>query len=211
MDPSKASAPPSGWNHDDKAGMAHPPPPYQDQHPYPGAYPSPGAVHPQGAYYPPGPGGPPAGVHMGQPYPQAQYPQGQYPQGQYPQGQYPQGQYPQGQYPQGQYPQGQYPQGQYTQGNTVMVQPTTVFVTNSPLPHPVPDYLGYSIFNLLCCCLPLGIAALIFSISTREANSHGDRLTAEKNSQTARKLNHAALALGLIITATVIIFYVIGH
>lgn len=181
MDPSKSSAPPPGWNHDDKAGLAHPPPPYQDhlQYPNPGAYP--GAVPPQGAYYPPGPGGPPAGVHMGQPYPQ-------------------------GQYPQGQYPQGQYPQGQYNQGNTVMVQPTTVYVTHSPLINPVPDYLVYSIFTMLCCCLPLGIAALIYSISTREANSQGNRPMAEKNSQTARKLNHAALGIGL----TIIILYIVS-
>ncbi|KAG5271619.1 hypothetical protein AALO_G00182050 [Alosa alosa] len=184
MDPS--SAPPPGWNHDDKAGMAHLPPPKQDhlQYPNPGAYPPPGAMPPQGAYYPPGPGGPPA-VHMGQPYPQ-------------------------GQYPQGQYPQGQYPQGQYPQGNTVMVQPTTVYVTHSPLINPVSDYLGYSIFTMLCCCFPLGIAALIFSISTRDANSQGNRPMAEKNSQTARKLNHAGLGIGLTFTIIIFILYIIG-
>ncbi|XP_012673460.2 protein lifeguard 1-like [Clupea harengus] len=182
MDPSKASAPPPGWNHDDKAGMTYPPPPYQDhpQYPNPGAYPPPGAMPPQGAYYPPGPGGPPQAAPMGQPYPQGQYHQGQ------------------------PYPQGQYPQGQYPHGATVMVQPT-VFVTHSPLVNPVSDYLGYSIFTMLCCCLPLGIAALIFSISTREANSQGNRQMAEKNSQTARKLNHAALGIGL----TIIILYIV--
>lgn len=125
MDPSKASAPPPGWNPDDKAGMA--PPPYQDhpQYPYPGAYQPPA----QGAYYPPGP----AGTPTGQPYPQGQYP-------------------------------GQFPPGQYPQGATVMVQPT-VYVTHTPLVNPAPDYLAYSIFTLICCCLPLGIAALVYSVS----------------------------------------------
>ncbi|TRY81735.1 hypothetical protein DNTS_003822 [Danionella cerebrum] len=42
----------------------------------------------------------------------------------------------------------------------VTVQPA-VRVTTAPLP----DYLCYSIFTMICCCLPLGLAALIFSIS----------------------------------------------
>ncbi|XP_063055519.1 uncharacterized protein LOC134449487 [Engraulis encrasicolus] len=167
MDPSKASAPPPGWNPDDKSSMAYPPPPpYQDHPQYPGAYPAPGAM-------------PMAGAPMGQPYPQGQYPPGQYPQGQYPQ-----------------------------QGATVMVQPA-VYVTHSPLLNPVPDYLGYSIFTMLCCCLPLGIAALIFSISTRDANSSGNRVMAEKNSSTARKLNHAGLGIGLTIMTLYIVASVV--
>uniref|UniRef100_A0A3Q4H7L2 Uncharacterized protein n=1 Tax=Neolamprologus brichardi TaxID=32507 RepID=A0A3Q4H7L2_NEOBR len=68
----------------------------------------------------------------------------------------------------------------------------TASVTN-----PVNDYLGYSIFTMLCCCLPLGIAALVFSISTREANHVGDRMSAERSSRTARTLNHVALGLGI--------------
>uniref|UniRef100_A0A9J7XAH2 Si:dkey-33i11.9 n=2 Tax=Cyprinus carpio TaxID=7962 RepID=A0A9J7XAH2_CYPCA len=61
-------------------------------------------------------------------------------------------------------PQGPYTQGPYPGQPVVTVQPA-VFVTAAPLADPVPDYLGYSIFTMLCCCLPLGIAALIYSIS----------------------------------------------
>nr|XP_015804964.2 proline-rich transmembrane protein 1 [Nothobranchius furzeri]XP_054596626.1 proline-rich transmembrane protein 1 [Nothobranchius furzeri] len=88
----------------------------------------------------------------------------------------------------------QYP----AQPGMVTVQPT-VYVTRGPLEveNPVNDYMGYSIFTLLCCCLPLGIAALIYSISAREANHSGDRMAAERNSWTARTLNHVALGLGL--------------
>jgi len=70
-------------------------------------------------------------------------------------------------YPAGQtYPAGQpYPVGQpYGPPGTVVVQPT-VFVTRTALTQPASDYLGYSIFTMLCCCLPLGIAALIYSVS----------------------------------------------
>ncbi len=61
-------------------------------------------------------------------------------------------------------PQGLYAQGPYP-GQTVLTVQPAVFVTAAPLTDPVPDYLAYSIFTMLCCCLPLGIAALIYSIS----------------------------------------------
>lgn len=86
----------------------------------------------------------------------------------------------------------QYP----AQPGAVTVQPT-VFVSTTPLANPVNDYLSYSIFTMLCCCLPIGIAALIYSISTQQANQIGDRMTAERNSRTARTLNHVALGLGI--------------
>ncbi|PWA33573.1 hypothetical protein CCH79_00007423 [Gambusia affinis] len=64
------------------------------------------------------------------------------------------------------YNQQAYPQGhQYLgQPGPVVMQPT-VYVTQGPLTNPVNDYMGYSIFTMICCCLPLGIAALIYSIS----------------------------------------------
>jgi len=61
-------------------------------------------------------------------------------------------------------PQGPHAQGPYPGQSVVTMQPT-VFVTAAPLADPVPDYLCYSIFTMLCCCLPLGIAALVYSWS----------------------------------------------
>uniref|UniRef100_A0A8B9GZG9 Uncharacterized protein n=1 Tax=Astyanax mexicanus TaxID=7994 RepID=A0A8B9GZG9_ASTMX len=58
-------------------------------------------------------------------------------------------------------------QGPYTDQPSVMVQPT-VYVTSGPLAQPLPDYLGYSIFTMLCCCLPLGVAALVYSINVSD-------------------------------------------
>lgn len=59
---------------------------------------------------------------------------------------------------------GPYGQGPYPGHPAVTVQPS-VYLTNTPLAYPLPDYLLYSIFNLLCCCFPLGIVALIYSIN----------------------------------------------
>ena len=89
---------------------------------------------------------------------------------QYPQGYSaaPQGYGPPPQNAYGQQPFPMSPGQQYpAQPGSVMVQPT-VFVHRAPLAQPVNDYLGYSIFTMLCCCLPLGVAALIYSISVSE-------------------------------------------
>ncbi|XP_067255224.1 proline rich transmembrane protein 1B-like [Chanodichthys erythropterus] len=101
-------------------------------------------------------------------------------------------------------PQGPYVQGQYPGQSVVTVQPA-VFVTAAPLANPEPDYLCYSIFTMFCCCLFLGFAALVFSWSTRNANFSGQRALAEKNSKTARTLNHVALAVGLVFLVVFII------
>ncbi|MBN3276956.1 SYN1L protein, partial [Polyodon spathula] len=91
--------------------------------------------------------------------------------------------------------QGQHPMGQ---GPAVTVQPA-IYLQRAPLEYPMPDYLGYSIFTMLCCCLPLGIAALIYSISTRDANNMGNAELAKKNSRLARNLNHTGLGIGIAI------------
>ncbi|KAJ1132449.1 hypothetical protein NDU88_010760 [Pleurodeles waltl] len=82
--------------------------------------------------------------------------------------------------------------------------PIDVTVTHTTLVTPVlvapePDYLGYSIFNLICCCLPLGIVALIYSLKTQDCNARGDLLGARQNSQTARTMNRIAFFLGFTI------------
>ncbi|XP_026544010.1 synapse differentiation-inducing gene protein 1-like [Notechis scutatus] len=79
-----------------------------------------------------------------------------------------------------------------------------------PILQPVPftpasDYLVYSIFTMLCCCLPLGVAALVYSIQTREANHEENSTTAQRSSRMARILAHSALGVGI----GVIILYVI--
>ncbi|KAF4102820.1 trafficking regulator of GLUT4 1-like [Onychostoma macrolepis] len=104
-------------------------------------------------------------------------------------------------------PQGPYVQGLYP-GQTVVMQPS-VFVTATPLADPVSNYLAYSIFTMLCCCLPLGIAALIYSISTRDANYSGQRELAEKNSKTALILNHIGLGIGLVFIVVIIIIQIV--
>ncbi|KAF7226343.1 interferon-induced transmembrane protein 1 [Nothobranchius furzeri] len=105
------------------------------------------------------------------------------------------------------YGQPQYPMGEPYSGQPGIITVQPVITVTQPLAIPVNDYLGFSIFTLLCCCLPLGIAALIYSISAREANSRGNRPAAERYSSTAKTLNLVALILGVlaIISSVVII------
>ncbi|KAI5611886.1 dispanin subfamily A member 2b-like [Silurus asotus] len=118
---------------------------------------------------------------------------------------------PQGVYPQipgyGSAPYGSQP---YPGQAAVTVQPTIYMTSATTHINPVPDYLGYSIFTMLCCCLPLGIAALIYSINTRDANMVGNRDMAMRNSRVSRLLNNIALGLGLAAYIVSIILFIIS-
>ncbi|KAF4113555.1 proline rich transmembrane protein 1B-like [Onychostoma macrolepis] len=73
-----------------------------------------------------------------------------------------------------------------------------------------PTYLAWSIFNTFCCCLPLGIAAIIYSCRADNANSLGDAGKAQESSRIAKNLNIASLVFGLIGLIMVIVMLVIG-
>ncbi|KAA0702535.1 hypothetical protein E1301_Tti011172 [Triplophysa tibetana] len=102
-------------------------------------------------------------------------------------------------------PQAQYSQVAYQGQVPVTLQPM-VYANPTPLARPMPDYMCYSIFTLLCCCLPLGIVALVNSVSTRNANISGQHLLAEKSSRNARNWNHAALIFGIIILGLYLVY-----
>ncbi|XP_052425481.1 proline rich transmembrane protein 1B-like [Carassius gibelio] len=110
---------------------------------------------------------------------------------------------PQGQYVHQSYPgMAVYPQAAYDGQTGVTVQPTMFM---APLLMAAPDYLGYSIFTMLFCCLPLGIAAVVYSCYTRDANLAGQREIAMSHSRAAFILNNVALGIGLTITAVSLI------
>ncbi|RXN07930.1 synapse differentiation-inducing gene protein 1-like [Labeo rohita] len=87
-----------------------------------------------------------------------------------------------------------YPQVAYVGQTGMIIKPTVVVM---PMVAAAPDYIFYSIFTMLCCCLPLGIAAVVFSCNTRNANLAGQRELAMSSSKVAFILNNVALGLGL--------------
>ncbi|KAG9467279.1 hypothetical protein GDO78_015255 [Eleutherodactylus coqui] len=73
------------------------------------------------------------------------------------------------------------------------------------------DYLGWSIFSLLCCFCPIGLAALIFSLKSRDASNQNDADSAVKHSRTAFSLNIAALVVGIIVLIIAIVFFFVAR
>ncbi|XP_060639830.1 proline rich transmembrane protein 1B-like [Anolis sagrei] len=75
--------------------------------------------------------------------------------------------------------------------------PQAVFITPVQ-PTYVPDYLAYSIFTMLCCCVPLGIVAFVYSMLTRAAVGAGDTTVARTNSRRALFYANLAVLFGVM-------------
>ncbi|KAL6462256.1 hypothetical protein MHYP_G00286780 [Metynnis hypsauchen] len=85
----------------------------------------------------------------------------------------------------------------------------TVRTTGSvPPAQPLPDYLILSIVSIVFGS-PLGIAALYFSLKTRDSNRSGNRRLAESSSRKARLLGVAALVTGLLLAIVYIVLIVL--
>jgi hypothetical protein len=70
---------------------------------------------------------------------------------------------------------------------------------------PPPNYLAWSICNLIFCCLPLGIVALVFSVQSQSAAQRGDMAEAERTANTAKTCNMIATIGGGI---AILIFFI---
>ncbi|XP_039368187.1 proline-rich transmembrane protein 1-like [Mauremys reevesii] len=96
-------------------------------------------------------------------------------------------------------PQGYYPPYNEDPNRGPMGYAPQQVILVPPPPANEVDYLGYSIFTLLCCCLPLGIVALVYSIQTRDANRSGNAALAQQSSRMARIFNNTALGVGIVV------------
>jgi hypothetical protein len=71
-----------------------------------------------------------------------------------------------------------------------------------PAPSPsVPNYLPQAILTTLCCCLPIGVIAIVFAAQVNGRVAAGDYAGALSASRTARILCWVAFGLGLVIVA----------
>jgi hypothetical protein len=70
---------------------------------------------------------------------------------------------------------------------------------------PIPNYLVQSILVTLCCCLPLGVVALIFAAQVNSKIAAGDIEGARQASSKAKLFCIIAFVLGLVGLALVLL------
>ena len=83
------------------------------------------------------------------------------------------------------------------------------YPTTSATPN-IPNYLWQSIVVTLCCCLPLGIPAIVFAAQVTSKQAAGDIAGAMKASSTARMWCWIALGAGLVTNLIFVILQSMG-
>lgn len=73
-----------------------------------------------------------------------------------------------------------------------------------------PNNLAWSIVNLIFCCLPLGIVALVFAVQSQSAANRGDMAEADRTASTAQTCNMVATIGGGIFIAIVFFPIILG-
>ena len=71
-------------------------------------------------------------------------------------------------------------------------------VPHFPPPPKIPNYLVHSILVTLCCCLPFGVVALVFSSQVNSKLAVGDVTGAEAASRSARTWVIVAFVAGIV-------------
>lgn len=86
----------------------------------------------------------------------------------------------------------------YQQNNGYQTQPQYQNGYQGPQINWIP-YLVLSIITTLCCCLPAGVAGIVFSVKINSAMNAGDYLGAQKAAKTAKICIIVSAVLGVIV------------
>lgn len=74
----------------------------------------------------------------------------------------------------------------------------------------IPDYLVWSILETLCCCVPLGIVAIVFSVKANSAKQQGDYQTAMECANKAKMYLWIGFGFGLLVIILNIVIQIAG-
>jgi hypothetical protein len=78
-------------------------------------------------------------------------------------------------------------------GTTQVVTPPT-----GAAPQTIPSHLAMAIFSTLCCCLPLGIVAIVYASQVSSKVAAGDIAGAQAASHSAKVWGILSIVLGVI-------------
>lgn len=70
-----------------------------------------------------------------------------------------------------------------------------------PAVEPIPNYLVQSILVTLCCCLPLGVVAIIFAAQVNSKLAAGDIAGAREASKNAKLFCWIGFGIGIVVVA----------
>ena len=75
---------------------------------------------------------------------------------------------------------------------------------------PPPNHLVWAILSTLFCCLPLGIASIVFSAQVNSKYAAGDMAGAQDSSEKARKFALWATIAGVVVAVLYVILIIVG-
>jgi predicted secreted protein len=77
-----------------------------------------------------------------------------------------------------------------------------------PTGTPPPNHLVWAILSTLFCCLPLGIASIVFAAQVNSKFAAGDVRGAQESSEKARKFALWSTITGVVLAVLYILFFV---
>ena len=75
---------------------------------------------------------------------------------------------------------------------------------------PPPNHLVWAILSTLFCCLPLGVASIVFAAQVNSKWNAGDAAGAQESSEKARKFALWATIIGVVFLVLYVILIIVG-